>query len=77
MVQQQGKSCIKRKEDAWKEMLGARDKDARERGLEVYKEEKRKVKGYIYQSKEVQQQFGRKMRKLFWKEVSKVNGGQV
>ena len=69
----------------WKEMLGARNEDAKERCLEVYKEEKRKVKKCIYQSKEeVQKQFGRKMnqdvngnRKLFWKEVSKANGGNV
>ena len=40
-----------RKEDAWKEELGARDKDAKERCLGVYKEEKRKVKMCIYQSK--------------------------
>ena len=40
-------------------MLGARDEDARERSLEVYKEEKRKVKRCIYQSKEeIQEQFG-------------------
>ena len=47
--------------------------------------EKRKVKRCIYQSKkEVNEQFGRKMNKdadgnklLFWKEVSKVNGGKV
>ena len=32
-----------------KEVLGARDKDARERCLEVYKEGKRKVKRCIYQ----------------------------
>ena len=31
-----------------KEALGARDEDARERCLEVYKEEKRKVKRRIY-----------------------------
>ena len=51
----------------------------RERSLEVYKVEKRKVKRCIYQSKkEVQGEFGRKMnqdvngnRKLFWMEVSK------
>ena len=68
-----------------KEVLGARDEDARERCLEVYKEEKRKVKMFIYQSKnEFQEQFGRKIhqdvngnRKLFWKEVSKANGGKV
>ena len=43
-----------------------------------------KVKWFIYQiKKEVQEQFGRKMnkdvngnRKLFWKEVSKANGGK-
>ena len=74
------KVVVKRKEDAWKEVLGVRDEDAMERCLEVYKEEKRKVKRCIYQSKEeVQEQFGRKMnqdvnvnRKLFWKEVRKV-----
>ena len=46
---------------------------------------KRKVKRYINQSKkEVQEQFGRKKnqdvngnRKLFWKELSKSNGGKV
>ena len=46
---------------------------------------KEKVKRCIHQSKkEVQEQFGRKMnqdvngnRKLFWKEVNKVNGGKV
>ena len=44
--------------------------------MEAYKEEKRMVKRCIYKSKEVQEQFGRKMnqdengnRKLFWKEV--------
>ena len=43
-------------------MFGATDEDARERGLEVYKEEKRKVNRYIYQSKEeVHEQFGRKV----------------
>ena len=44
------------KEDAWKEELGARDKVAKERCLGFYKEEKRKVKMCIYQSKkEVQE----------------------
>ena len=65
--------------------MEARDEDARERCLEDYKEEKRKVERCIYQcKKEVREQFGRKMnqdvngnRKLFWKEVSKVNGGKV
>ena len=67
------KAAVQRKEDAWKEMLGARDKDATERCLKVYKEEKRNVKSCINQSKkEVQEQFGRKInqdvngnRKLF------------
>ena len=53
---------VKREENAWKEVLGARDEDVMERCLEAYKEEKRKVKKCIYQSKkEVQEQFGRKM----------------
>ena len=66
-------------------MLEARGKDARERCLEVYNDEKRKAKRCIYQSKEeVHEKFGRKMnpdmnenKKLFWKEISKVNGGKV
>ena len=42
--------------------LEARDEDARERCLEAYKVETRKVKRCIYQSKkEVQEQFGREM----------------
>ena len=64
-------------------MLGVRYEEARKRCLEAYKEEKRKVKRNIYQSKkEIQEQFGRKMnqdvngRKLFWKDVSKANGGK-
>ena len=40
----QVKAAVKRKEDTWKEVLGVRDEDAREMCLEVYKEEKRKVK---------------------------------
>ena len=44
-----------------KEVLRARDEDARERCLEVYKEENRKVKRCIYQSKkQAQEQFGKK-----------------
>ena len=61
--------------------MRAREENAKERCLEVYKEEKRKVKMYIYQSKkEIQEQFGRKMNqdvngnmKLFSKEMSKAN----
>ena len=65
--------------------MGARGKYAKVGCIEVYKEEKRKVKRCIYQSrKEVYEQLGRKInqdvngnRKLFWKEVSKGNGGEV
>ena len=35
------KAVVKEKEDAWKVVLGARDEDAKERCLEVYKEKKR------------------------------------
>ena len=56
----------------------ASDEEAKERFLEAYREEKRKVKRCIYQNKKkVDEQFGRKMsedvngnKKLFWKEVS-------
>ena len=55
------------------------DEEAKEKCLEVYKEEKRKVKRFLYNSKkDVQEQFGKKMnqdvngnRKYFWKELSK------
>ena len=55
------------------------DEEAKEKCLEVYKEEKRKVKRFLYNSKkDVQEQFGKKMnqdvngnRKCFWKELSK------
>ena len=51
--------------------------------MEEYRKEKRKVKRFICQNKKkANEQFGRKMnedvngnRKLFWKEVSNVNGG--
>ena len=46
----QVKAVVKRQE-----LLGASDEDARERSLEIYKEEKRKVKSCIYESKEVVQ----------------------
>ena len=46
------KDAEKRKEAAWKHTLGTRDKVAKERCMEVYKQEKRKVKGLIYQSKD-------------------------
>ena len=37
------KTMVYRKEDAWNEVLGGRDEGAREKCLEVYKEEK--IKG--------------------------------
>ena len=43
----QVKAAVKRKE-----LLGARDEDARERCLEIYKEEKNEINRCIYQSKE-------------------------
>ena len=53
--------------------------------MEVYREEKRKVKRCIYQNrKKVNEQFGRKInedangnRKLFWKEMSNMKGRKV
>ena len=74
------KAAVKRKK-----VLGARYVFSKERCMEVYKKEKRKVKRCIYQSKkEVNEQLGSKMnqdlngnRKLFWEEVSKMNGGMV
>ena len=53
--------------------------------METYREEKRKVKRCIIQSKnKLNEQFGRKMnedvngkRKLFWKEVSNAKVGKV
>ena len=46
----QVKVAVKRKEDAWKEMLRVKDEDAKERYLEAYKEGEKKVKkcfGYL------------------------------
>ena len=67
------KAVIKRKESAWKELLGAGDEDSKERCMEV--------KRSIYQSKKnVKREFGRKMnegvngnRELFWKELTNTN----
>ena len=67
------------------EILGARNEAAKERCMEVYKEEKRNVKRCIYFIKRrVNEKFGRNMsqdvigsRKLFWKKVIKVNGRKV
>ena len=52
------KAAIKRKEAAWKQVLAASDEKAKERCMEAYREEKRKAKRCIYQSKEeVNEQF--------------------
>ena len=67
------KAGVRRKESAWKEVLAASNEEAKERCMEAYREEKRKVKRCIYHSKKkVKEQFGRKMnedvnanRKLF------------
>ena len=42
------KAAVRTKEVAWEEMLAASDEEARERCMEAYKEEKRKVKRCIY-----------------------------
>ena len=65
--------------------MAASDEETKERCMETYREEKRKVKKCIIQSKKkVSEQFGRKInkdvngnRKLFWKEVSNARGGKV
>ena len=78
-------AVFRRKEVAWKEDLAASDEEENERWMDTYREEKRKVKRCIYESKKKEnEQFGRKMnedmngnRKLFWKVVSNVKGGKV
>ena len=79
------KAAVRRKEAAWKGALAASNEGTKERCREVYREEKRKVKTCIIQSKKkVNEQFRRKMnedlngnKKLFWKEVSNAKGGKV
>ena len=44
------KATVERKEAARKEILGTGDEVAKERCMEVFEEEKRKIKGCIYQS---------------------------
>ena len=68
------KAAVKRNEAAYKEVLVASSEGARERCMEAYREETRKVK----------EQFGRKMNeavngnmKLFWKELRYAQGGKV
>ena len=41
----QVKVVVKRSEAAWKEVLGAKDEYTKERCMEIYKEEMRKVEG--------------------------------
>ena len=65
--------------------MAASNEDTKERCMEAYTEEKRKVKRCIIQSKKkVNEQFGRNMnedmngnRKWFWNEVSSVKGGKI
>ena len=45
------KVAVRRKEAAWKEVSAASNEEAKERCMEAYREEKRKVKRYIYQRK--------------------------
>ena len=75
------KAAVTRKEAAWKEVFVASNEETKERCMEAYKEEKRKVKRCIIQTKKkVNEQFGKNMngnRKLFWKEVSNVKGGKL
>ena len=72
------KAVIKRNEDAWKQALGARDEAAKERCMEVYSDEKRKDRGvYIYHSKKDVNESCVGKRKMFWKDVSKVNKVKV
>ena len=79
------KAALRRKEADWKEVLVASDEEAKERCMEVYREEMRKVKRCIIQSKnKVSEQFRRKMNedvngnsKLVWKEVNNVKGRKV
>ena len=42
------KAAVRRKEYAWKEVLAARDEEAKERLMEAYREEKRKIKRCTY-----------------------------
>ena len=45
----QVKAKVKRKEDAWKEVMGARDEDAREMCLKIYTKRKReRLKGVFF-----------------------------
>ena len=53
---------VRRKKAAWKVVVSAGDEEAKERFMEAYREEKRKVKMGIYPSKKkLNEQFLRKM----------------
>ena len=56
------KAAVRKREADWKEVLAVSNEESKERYMEAYREEKRKVKRCIYQSKKkVKEQFGRKM----------------
>ena len=44
-------AAVRRKEAAWKKVLAARNEETKERCMEAYRKEKRKVKRCIIQSK--------------------------
>ena len=56
------KALVRRKESAWKGVLAASEEETKDRCMETYREEKRKVKRFIIQrKKKVNEQFGRKV----------------
>ena len=42
---------VRRKESTWKEMLAAKDERSKERYMETYKEEKKRLKGAYIRAK--------------------------
>ena len=46
------KAAVRRKKTVWREVLAASDEEAKERCMEVYTEEKKKVRRCIYLSKQ-------------------------
>ena len=55
-------AVVKRKVTTWKELLEARDLVAKDRCMELYKEETREVRRCIYKSKkDANEQFGKMM----------------
>ena len=79
------KAAVRRKETAWKGVLATNDEETKERGMEAYREDTRKDKKCIIQSKKkVNEPFRREInedvngiRKLFWKEVSNEKRAKV